>query len=149
MSYKPCSNCLKFMFIIPVLLMLQAVSGQRNFDNLSSAIEQKKSQFGGKLAVMVWKDTVVYQKAVGEDFTVNFQDNIGCSSAWLTAAVAMTFVDQGKLSLDDEVSKYLPIYATYAKKYLTIRHCLANVTGLAFEKGGVEHLFQKNKIESL
>jgi len=112
-------------------------------------LEQKKSQFGGKLAVMVWKDSLLYQKAIGEDFTITTQENVGCSSAWFAAALVMTFVDQGKISLDDKVSKYLPVYATYAKKYLTIRHCLANVTGLASGKGGVEGFFQKKKFETL
>ena len=149
MSYKPCSACRKFLFIMVSLLMLQVAKSQMSFSSLDGMIEQKKAQFGGKMSVMVWKDTVLYQKAVGEDFTVNTQDNIGCSGAWFTAALAMTFVDQGKISLDDKVSKYLPIYATYAKKYLTIRHCLANVTGMASEKGGVERFFQKKKFETL
>ncbi len=55
----------------------------------------------------------------------------------------MTFVDQGKISLDDPVANYLPIYAKYAKSYLTIRHCLANTTGMADEKGGIEKFFSE------
>jgi CubicO group peptidase (beta-lactamase class C family) len=149
MSYKPRSNCLKFILIAFSLLMLQVIRAQNSFGSLDALVDQRKSQFGGKLALMVWQDTVMYQKAVGEDFTINTQDNVGCASAWFTAALAMTFVDQGKISLDDKVSKYLPVYATYAKKYLTIRHCLGNITGLATEKGGVERFFQKRKFETL
>lgn len=148
MSYKRCSICLKFIFTMVSLQLLQIVHGQVDFSKLDKLIEQKKSQFGGKIAVMVWKDTLLYQKATG-DLTINTQDNVGCASAWFTAAVAMTFVDQGKISLDDKVSKFLPIYATYAKKYLTIRHCLANTTGLAPGKGGIEGFFQKKKFETL
>lgn len=101
------------------------------------------------MAVLVWKDTMLYQKYVGEDFNVNTQLPAGCMSAWFTAALTMTFVDQGKLSLDDPVSKYLPIFSKYAKKYLTVRHCLANITGLEPEKGGIEKFFQKTKFEML
>jgi CubicO group peptidase (beta-lactamase class C family) len=111
-------------------------------------LDQKKPQFGGKVFVMVWKDTVLFQRGTG-DLTVTTQAPLGCASAWLTAALVMTFVDQGKISLDDKVSKYLPIYATYAKKFLTIRHCLANTTGLAMEKGGFEKIFQKTRFETL
>ena len=101
------------------------------------------------MAVMVWKDTLVYKKLVGEDMSLNTQVPIGCESAWLTAALTMTFVDQGKLDLDDPVAKYLPVFGTYAKSYLTIRHCLANVTGIEPEKSGVQKFFQKNKFAML
>ncbi len=149
MSYKCCSNCLKFIFIGTLLLLLHDLRAQPDTASLSRMLGQKKALFGGRVAVLIWKDTIAYQRAFGEDFNLNTQDNIGCSSAWLTAAVAMTFVDQGKLSLDDKVSKYLPIFASYAKKYLTIRHCLANVTGLQPDKGGIEKFFQRKKFESL
>jgi CubicO group peptidase (beta-lactamase class C family) len=45
----------------------------------------------------------------------------------------MTFVDQGKLSLDDKVSKYLPIFTKHSKGFITIRDCLAHLTGLESE----------------
>jgi CubicO group peptidase (beta-lactamase class C family) len=56
---------------------------------------------------------------------------VGSASKWFTAALVMTFVDQGKLSLDDKVSTYLPIFKTYGKAYITIRQCLTHFTGLA------------------
>ena len=112
-------------------------------------MEQQKKNFGGKLAVMVWKDTILYNKIVGEELSLNTQLPIGCASAWLTAALTMTFVEQGKLDLDDPVAKYLPIFGSYAKSYLTIRHCLANVTGIEPEKEGIQKFFQKNKFPNL
>ncbi len=45
---------------------------------------------------MVWKDTVIYQKAVGEDMTINTQLPIGPAGAWLTAALTMNMVDRAK-----------------------------------------------------
>jgi CubicO group peptidase (beta-lactamase class C family) len=121
----------------------------QNFSGLDAIVEAQKKNFGGKLAVMVWKDTVVYKKLVGEDMALNTQMPIGCASAWLTAALTMTFVEQGKLDLDDPVTKYLPIYGTYAKSYLTIRHCLANITGIEPEKEGIQKFFQKNRFPNL
>lgn len=148
LSYKTRSNCLKFISVAVFMLFFQVLKSQ-DFSNLDAVMDQRKSVFGGKMAIVVWKDTTLFAKAVGEDMTVNTQMPIGCASAWMAAALVMTFVDQGKISLDDPVSQYLPIYEKYAKSYLTIRHCLANTTGLEGEKGGVEKFFQKNKFESL
>ncbi len=148
LSYKPRSICLKFIPLLAFMLFFQAAQSQ-DLTDLDNIIEQQKKVFGGKIAVMVWKDTIIYQKAVGEEITVNTQFPIGSAGAWLTAALTMNMIDQGKISLDDRVSKYLPIYEKYAKAYLTIRHCLTNVTGLAGEKGGVEKFFQKSKYPTL
>jgi CubicO group peptidase (beta-lactamase class C family) len=148
MSYKTRYACLSFIIFCAMMLNFQGVQAQ-DFSAVDRLLEQRKKQFGGKMAVMVWKDTILYKKLTSEDMNLNTQVPIGCASAWLTAALTMTFVEQGKVDLDDPVSKYLPIYATYAKSYLTIRHCLANVTGIEPEKGGVQKLFQKTKFPSL
>lgn len=148
LSYNLCSNCLKFIFFTLYMLIFQSGKAQ-DLSDLNFTIDQRKSIYGGKMAVMVWKDTLLYQKAVGEDVTINTQMPMGCTGAWLTAALTLTFVDQGKISLDDPVAKYLPIYEKYAKSYLTIRHCLANITGLAGDKGGVEKFFQRTKFSTL
>lgn len=130
------------------MLLLQT-AGAQNSAAIDQAVQRQKNAFGGRLAVGAWKDTVLYQKATDEELTINSQAPVGCISAWFTAAVTMTFVEQGKISLDDPVSKYLPIFATYAKSYLTIRHCLANVTGIEPDKGGVQRFFQKTKFATL
>ncbi|HRE50901.1 MAG TPA: serine hydrolase domain-containing protein [Flavitalea sp.] len=149
MSYKIHSNCLMFISGLIFMLFFQSASAQNDLSELDLLIEEKKAQLGGQVAVVVWSgDSIAYQKQTGE-LTVNSQEPIGFASAWLTAALVMTFVDQGKLSLDDPVAKYLPIYSKYAKKYLTIRHCLANTTGLEGEKGGVQKLFQKTRFDLL
>jgi CubicO group peptidase (beta-lactamase class C family) len=125
------------------------IAHAQSLSGVDAIVEKGKKNFGGKMAVMVWKDTIVYKKMVGEDMSLNTQVPIGCASAWLTAALTMTFVEQGKLNLDDPVAKYLPIYGTYAKSYLTIRHCLANITGIEPEKGGIQKFFQKTKFPML
>lgn len=136
------------MGLLAFMLLFQAVRSE-DTTALNNIIEKHQKIFGGKMAVVIWKDSIIYKKTTGEDVTVNTQFPIGAAGAWLTSALAMNMVDQGKVSLDDRVSKYLPIYEKYAKAYLTIRHCLTNVTGLAGEKGGVEKFFHKSKYESL
>ena len=148
LSYKRYSNCLKCIAASFFMLFFQVARSQ-DLSALDNLLSQRKTVFGGNWSISVWRDTLLYAKATGEDMNPNTQVPLGCQGTWLTAALAMTFVEQGKISLDDPVAKYLPIYAKYAKSYLTIRHCLANVTGLEAEKGGFEKLFQKTKFESL
>src|SRR5258708_35815496 len=47
----------------------------------------------------------------------------------------MTFVDEGKLSLDDKVTQYIPLFGKYMKGYITIRNCLTNTTGVRGDEG--------------
>jgi len=135
------------MFFAAGLLFFQCAKSQPGFESLTQVIEQRGVKWGD-VAIMIWKDTTVFQKVTGEmQFTT--QEAIDYSSAWFTAALVMNFVDQGKLNLDDPVAKYLPIFAKFSKGYLTLRNCLANTTGIQGDKGGVQKFFQKNKFESL
>ena len=63
----------------------------------------------------------------------------------------MQFIDEGKLSLDDKVSKYIPLFATYNKNYITIRHCLSHMTGIRSEAASKSAKFveQPKKYNSL
>jgi CubicO group peptidase (beta-lactamase class C family) len=54
---------------------------------------------------------------------------IASASKWITAATVMTFVDDGTLSLDDPVAKYLRAFAG-AKGAITIRQALSHTSGL-------------------
>ena len=60
--------------------------------------------------MLVWKDgKVVYQKQANQDFTAKTPAPIAGAGNWMTAALVMTFVDEGKLSLDDKVTHYIPL----------------------------------------
>ncbi|MDF2381076.1 beta-lactamase family protein [Nostoc ellipsosporum NOK] len=77
-------------------------------------------------------DSVVYKKELG-DFNSKTVAPIASCGKWLTAALVMQFVEEGKISLDDKVAKYLPIFEKYNKNYITIRHCLSHYTGIKDE----------------
>ena len=55
---------------------------------------------------------------------------IASASKWLTAATMMTLVDEGKVSLDDRVSTYLPEF-TGTTGTATIRQLLSHTSGIA------------------
>src|SRR5262245_41002940 len=56
---------------------------------------------------------------------------IASASKWLTAATLMTLVDEGKVSLDESVSTYLPEFKG-AKKAITVRELLSHTHGLPY-----------------
>ena len=131
------------------LLLLHTAEGQNNLVALDDYLQRNQKALGNKFAVLVYKDgKTVYQKIMGE-FNAKTQTPIASSGNWLTAALIMTFVDQGKLSLDDPVGKYLPVFDKYMKSYVTIRHCLTQTTGIENEGGKVGRLLTKKKFASL
>jgi CubicO group peptidase (beta-lactamase class C family) len=149
MTQKISTNCLKFSPFLAFLLLLQPVFGQYNFNDVDDLLTKNQKALGGAVVAMIYKDgKVVYKKELGEDFKMKTQAPVAASSAWLTAALVMTFVDEGKLSLDDPVVKYIPIFGPYSKKYITIRNCLANTTGIEAEPG-VKAILQRKKFPTL
>ena len=126
MTYKNSFTCIKGIGLFAILLILQselqAVFAQQKFPELDDILTQKQKLLGKDFVVMLWKkdDTLVYKKELG-DFNSKTQAPIASCSKWLTAALVMTFVDEGKLSLDDKITKWLPEFEKYAKNYITIR----------------------------
>ncbi|WP_127130103.1 serine hydrolase domain-containing protein [Pseudoflavitalea rhizosphaerae] len=134
MSLKIKRICLICSLAASFLLLLQSVKAQDTAAISSFLIKQQKTI--GKAVALVWKDgKIVYQKELGADFNAKTQAPIAASSQWLTAAVVLTFVEQGKISLDDPVGKYLPEFNRYMKSYLTVRQCLMHLTGFERDKG--------------
>ena len=150
MSYKVKSTCLKSSIVVVFLLLLQPAFSQYNWTDLESELKAKQKLLGNDFVVMLWKknDTLIYKKEFGL-FNSKTTVPIASSSKWLTAALVMQFVDEGKLSLDDKISRWIPEFARYGKNYITIRHCLSHFTGVADEGGFLKKLFQRKKFMSL
>jgi len=151
--------CTKVTSILAFLLILQPIAGQKNlkqlpgqekFRDLDDQLVQKQKALGNDFVVMLWKkdDTLVYKKELGE-FNSKTQAPIASCSKWLTAALVMTFVDEGKLSLDDKISKWLPEFEKYGKNYITIRNCLSHMTGIRAEPITILKLLERKKFSSL
>jgi len=152
MSYKISAACLKFSSVAVFLLFIQVAFAQKTvkeygtaqYRELDAAIKEKQAIIGKDLVVMLWTDTLQYKTELG-DFNSKTVAPIASCSKWLTAALVMQFVDEGKLSLDDKVSKYLPIFESYGKSYITIRHCLSHMTGIE----GDRNFLQRKRFSSL
>ena len=146
MSYKDHQTCRRFRLFIPSLLFCLGLQAQSNFDAVDQLLKQNQKTLGNFVA-LAWKDgKPVYQKQSNPDFTAKAQAPIGAAGNWMTAALVMTFVDEGKLSLDDKVTKYIPMFAKYSKGYITIRNCLTHTTGVRGEAG--VRIETKSKFES-
>ena len=55
---------------------------------------------------------------------------LGAITAQFTAAAVLRLVDEGRVGLDDEITRYLPGYPTQGRRVL-VRHLLAHSSGIA------------------
>lgn len=96
--------------------------------------------------------TVGYGKVGGPVVRADFGDvssgtqyPIASASKWLTAAVVMTLVDEGKLSLDKPVSTWLPQIKGDGGR-LTLRQLLSQTSGIAGGLGDLYELRQDHRM---
>ena len=157
MSYSARFNCLRFSLLPAFLLFCLFASAQRKpevpvdhrFDPLDQLFKQNQKELGNDYIAQVWKDgKLVYQKQGSDDFTPKMQAPVGRAADWMTAALVMTFVDEGKISLDDKVTTYIPMFGKYMKGYITIRNCLTNTTGIKVDEG-IKRAMENVKFETL
>ena len=119
----------------------QAAASKTSNDDLARYADQLFSQAYPAdepgAAVLVIKDgQVVLRKGYGMaplELGVPIQPEqvfeIGSITKQLTAAAILMLQERGKLSVDDEVTKYLPDYPTHGQK-ITIDHLLTHVSGI-------------------
>ncbi len=156
MSYKLAQDCRKFSLILCFMFFLQATFAQRHFIKADKWLNTNLKDLGGRAVLLVLKDgKIVYekeendlsrkQKMVGkfiakrqgkdvdemlQDYTISTHGAIASCSKWLSAALVMTFVDEGKLSLDDTIGKFLPVMTYHQKGNITIWECLSHLTAI-------------------
>jgi CubicO group peptidase (beta-lactamase class C family) len=141
---------IKVSFILIFCCIALFSNAQLNNAELDSKLEQAKKTMGNNFAALIYKDgKIVYKKKVGEYFDEKAQVEISGSSRWLTTALVLQFIEEGKLSLDSKIADYLPIYVTYGKKYITIRHCLTDLVGIENKKTDITEVGKFNTLEEL
>ena len=156
MSKKIKLLCRKCSVLIVFLLFLQGSQAQNDFNKVENWINANLEDLGGRAVMVVYKDgKIIFNKAKngmtarkkfaarfiakrqGKDpseFTRDFSSKskiaIASCSKWLSAALVMTFVDEGKLSLEDSVGKFLPAMTKNGKGGIKIWQCLSHLTGI-------------------
>jgi len=83
---------------------------------------------GAATVVVGPSDVVLHRTAVGA-IRSSTRLPIASASKWLTATMVMALVDQGRLSLDDPVERFLPAFGG-DKASMTVRQLLSHTSGL-------------------
>jgi methyl acetate hydrolase len=130
-----------------------------------------RGEIPGMVALVVNRDRIIYHEAFGPQnpakkvpMSRDTIFNIASMTKPVTSAATMMLVEEGKLRLDDEATKYLPALAkvpvlskvdvsaeTYetrpARRAMTIRHLLTNTSGIgyAFSNHGLALVQRKTK----
>lgn len=112
-------------------------NAQDRFKPIEGWLKENSSRLGGRAVILVYKDgKIVYNKtynarlsAIAQLDEYSVQPIASCSK-WLSAALVMSFVDEGKLNVDDTVGKFLPVLTANGKGQITIAQCLSHQTGI-------------------
>ena len=157
MSYNLAQFCRKCSLIGSLLLLFQFTFAQQyNFAGADNWLKANLNKLGGRAVLVILKNgKIIYeqakndlspkQKMIGKfiakrqgkdpeqvlkdyDFTTKIA--IASCSKWLSAALVMTFVDEGKLSVDDTIGKFLPVMTAHQKGNITIWECLSHTTAI-------------------
>jgi len=104
------------------------------FDKILSS--QFKADSPGCAALVMEKGKAVYRKGFGKaslELNVNMQPDmifrIGSITKQFTAVAILQLEEQGKLSLQDEITKFIPDYPTHGYK-ITVEHLLTHTSGI-------------------
>jgi CubicO group peptidase (beta-lactamase class C family) len=123
-------------FVLGIPTLGQAPPKQliADFDKLLS--EQFKPNETGCAVLVAQKGNVIYKKAFGIadiELNVPMQPNmvfrIGSITKQFTAVCILQLMEQGKLGLQDDITKFIPDYPTQAYK-ITIEHLLTHTSGI-------------------
>ena len=139
------------LLFIAIAFIVSGVKAQYNFSKVDSWMDKTTPQMGGRSVLLIYKDgKIIYSKAVNnmnstqefianrmaqkkneevKEYSSTVKQPIASCSKWLSAALVMTFVDEGKLKLTDTIGKFLPVLSENSKGNITISECLSHLTG--------------------
>lgn len=145
---------LQLSLVFAGCLFLQPAVAQYNFSKVDNWLTDNSSKLGGRTILLVYKNgQVIHTKSVNsmnfrqralnkivarkqgttadlDDYTTSSRQMIASCSKWLSAALVMTFVDEGKLKETDTVGRFLPALSRAGKGSITIAQCLSHLTGI-------------------
>lgn len=112
----------------------QAQSLESKIDNLLQ--NQFKSNETGVSALVAKDGKILYRKAFGKanlELDVNMTPEnvfqVGSITKQFTSVSILMLLEEGKLSLEDEITKFIPDYPTNGKK-ITVHHLLTHTSGI-------------------
>lgn len=142
----------KIMQPISLLLLLSGIislSRPTFAQNLPAPLDQLlqaqyKPNGSGATVLVAQKGQIIYHKAFGManlELDVSMKTDhvfrIGSVTKQFTAAAILQLAEQGKLSLQDELIKFVPDYPTQGKR-ITVEHLLNHTSGIKSYTGMAE-----------
>ncbi|MBU1014383.1 MAG: beta-lactamase family protein [Bacteroidetes bacterium] len=131
-----------FNILLILFLCELNISAQNDDSNILKTkfekliVEQYKSTDPGCVILVALKGKVIYQKAFGManlELNVPMDTNmilgIGSITKQFTAVAILQLVEQGKLSLDDDITKFIKDYPTHGHS-ISVRHLLSHTSGI-------------------
>lgn len=126
-----------FLFLVAAVYSCTVVNAQSLDKQYDALLLENYNTGKPGVTVLVYKDgKVLYRKAFGManlELAVPMQpDNVfelGSITKQFTSVSILMLMEQGKLGLDDEITKYLPEYPTNGKK-ITIHNLLNHTSGI-------------------
>lgn len=116
------------------------MKGERTKNYLDKLMDEKKIPYIDIIVKKEHKTLFRYYRAQNKEVTGKENLFLFSCTKPMTVASALRLVEEGEISLDDEVSKYLPAYAdTFLKNGektanpITIRHLLTMMGGLSYQ----------------
>ena len=124
--------------ILTISLNINFLIAQTNYAKIDSVLNHffEEDSFNGSVIVSengntVYKNSFGYAnfelKVKNEPYT---KFKIGSCSKQFTAALIMILSEEGKIALDDRISKYIPEYPTENGNKITIHNLLSHTSGI-------------------
>ncbi len=121
---------MKNIFLLALsFFILTSASQKENFNSIFDNYYNEAKGRGNGVCVIILKGSdTLFSRSQG-DIQATTVIPIASASKWLSATVIMALVDDGKLSLDDSIGKFLPNLSA-EKRGLTFRHCFSHSSGM-------------------
>ena len=140
----------RFLYLFAVLLTFTAFAQQESLEKIDSIIESKiKKTDPGLMVGIVKEGNIIYEKYLGlanlqhqVKITKETRSNIASTAKQFTALMILDLALKDKLSLEDDIRKYLPNLYQEVKEEIKVRHVINHTSGI---RDYVELLSLKNQ----
>ncbi|REH52469.1 CubicO group peptidase (beta-lactamase class C family) [Tenacibaculum gallaicum] len=127
----------QILFFSLCFLLTNLVSAQSLTSKVDEILQtQFKNNGTGAVALVAKKGNVIYRKAFGKanlELDVNMVPEnvfeVGSITKQFTAVSILMLLEEGKLSLEDDITKFIPDYPTKGKE-ITVHHLLTHTSGI-------------------
>lgn len=133
------TNLILRTFFLTIILsgIAYSVSSQKLEEQLDAMIQsQYKPDEPGAVVLIAKEGKVIYRKAFGManlELDISMKPEmvfeIGSITKQFTAVSILMLMEQGKLNLDDEITKYIEDYPVHGHK-ITVHHLLTHTSGI-------------------